>query len=81
MTLAPLLEPTQLMSRPGAAYRVPFPTTTGNATHDRLVLQAYRRLQSRLARGGQTAAQVTEAIDQYRRVVMGITAPGTPDLQ
>ncbi len=69
------LKPTVLMDHPGAGYHIPLPQVTGNKTQNRLVMQAYRRLQSRLARGNQTTEQLTDAVDQYRRVVTGILGP------
>ncbi|MGF1527366.1 MAG: hypothetical protein ACFCBW_11315 [Candidatus Competibacterales bacterium] len=69
------LEPTLLMPRSHNAVCVPAPASTGNATQDRLVKHAYRRLQGRLSRKAKTVAQVTAAINQYRRVVTGIIGP------
>ncbi|MGF1528211.1 MAG: hypothetical protein ACFCBW_15640, partial [Candidatus Competibacterales bacterium] len=55
------LEPTVILQRSGSAHPLhiplPLPPVTGNATQDRLVMHAYRRLKGRLSREARTAPQ------------------------
>lgn len=67
-----ILEHTVLMVRPQVRRAVPMPLATGNATRDRLVMQAYRRLQSRLNKPQLTGHQRSQAVADYRRVVVSV---------
>ncbi|MGF1526136.1 MAG: hypothetical protein ACFCBW_05000 [Candidatus Competibacterales bacterium] len=72
------LEPTVFVQRADVAIAqdaFPKPLVSDDEFRDRLVVQAYRRLEKRLSRASSSDAEVAAAINHYRRVVAGLLGP------